>query len=386
MKTSMTITFLLLMTVVGIFTGCSETADPKEYFYVGTFDLRGSEGLYVFELDREEMKLTQLQTVSDRGGPNFQAIHPSGRFLYSISGDAFSEDADHGTISAYRIDRETGMLTLINEQSIGDSGPAHVSVDPQGRFAYVSNYGPGSVSVLGINDDGSLTELLDLVQHEGSGADPRRQSGPHAHSVIPSADGRFIYASDLGIDKIMIYEVDGSTGKLSPAETPFAENAPGSGPRHFVIHPDGEFAWSIEEMTFTVAGFSVDPATGALEQIQRLDLAPDNIDTSTSSGADIHISPDGKFLYGSVRGADLLTIYEIDTESGMLNLVGHEPVRGGHPRNFGIDKFGAFVFVANRDSDHVVFFSRDESTGELTFTGLEASVPGAVCVTQLVVE
>lgn len=376
-KTITAVLFSYLMLAGGTW-GCTA---PKEIIYVGTFAGRGSQGLYVFEFDRSTGRLTEIQTVSDREGPNFQALHPDGNYLYSVSGEAFSEDANYGTITAYHIDQETGMLTKINEQSVEGRGPAHVSIDPRGRFAYVSNYGAGNLSVFAINEDGSLTEAVDVVQHEGSSVNERRQGRPHVHSIMPSADGLFIYASDLGIDKIMIYEVDLTTGKLTPAEPPYVENTPGAGPRHFKIHPNGEFAYAAEELSYTVAAFRVDQSTGALTQIQRVSMVPDDFE-GVNSAADIHISPDGRFLYASNRGHDSLVIFEIGETTGGLSLVGHEPTRGGHPRNFMIDQQGEFVLVANRDDDNVVVFRRDETTGKLSYTGEQVHVPMAVCVTQ----
>lgn len=356
--------------------------NSKEIIYVGTFSGRDSQGLYVFEFDRSTGAMKQLQTISDRGGPNFQALHPNGNFLYSISGDAFSEENNHGTVSAYQIDQETGMLSMINEQSVEGRGPAHVSVDPLGKFVYVSNYGEGNLSVFEINDNGSLSEAVDVVQHEGSSINESRQQKPYVHSTIPSADGRFIYASDLGIDRIMIYSVDRNTGELTPAANPYVENVPGSGPRHFVIHPSGDFAYSAEELTSTVAAFSRNKSNGSLNQIQRVSMMPEGFD-ERNSAADIHISPDGKFLYASNRGHNSLVIFEINESNGSLKLVGHEPTQGGHPRNFMMDEKGEFILVANRDNDNVVVLRRDKETGRLSFDGQETEVPMAVCVTQL---
>lgn len=359
----------------------AEERAPSEIIYVGTYDGRGSQGLYVFEFDRRTGQMTQIQTISDRKSPNFQALHPSGRYLYSVSSEAFSEDTEQGTVTGYRIDQETGKLTEINERSVEGRGPAHVSIDPEGRFAYVSNYGDGSLSVFAIGEDGRLSEAVDVVQHEGSSVNEERQSAPHVHSIIPSSDGRFIYVSDLGTDRIMIYEVDQETGALTPAETPYAESTPGAGPRHFAIHPNGEFAYSLGEMSSTVAAFRVDPSTGALTRFQRVSMLPEDFE-GENSVADIHIAPDGQFLYASNRGHNSLVIYEIDESTGELTLVGHEPTRGGHPRNFMVDKKGAFVLVANRDDDEVVVFRRDRETGTLSYTGEQAHVPMAVCVTQ----
>lgn len=369
--------------LAGMLSGCSGKEPVKEIVYVGTFDDRGSEGLYVFEFDRETGGMTQIQTVSNRPGPNFQVIHPGGEYLYSVSGDAFTGDTEHGTISAYQIDLQTGMLTLINEQSVEGRGTAHVSVDPLGEFAYVSNYSEGNLSVFAIFENGGVSEAVDVVQHEGSSVNERRQNAPHVHSIIPSADGRFIYVSDLGTDQIVIYEVDRTTGELSPAEVPYVESTPGSGPRHFTIHPGGDFAYSAEELSSTVAVFCVDQNSGALEEIQRVPMLPEGYD-GNNSAADLHLSPDAEFLYASNRGHDSLVIYRVDEETGTLTLAGHEPTRGSHPRNFMMDHLGEYVLVANRDDDNVVVFGRDNQTGQLTYSGEQVSVPMAVCVTQLV--
>jgi len=363
--------------------GCEEVTITKEIIYIGTFNDSENGGLYVYEFDREELQFTLSQVISERKNPGFQSIHPEGNILYSVSRVAFSEGTDHQTIGAYRINSETGTLALINEQSVEGVTPAHVSVDPLGMFVYVSNYVSGNISVYGIDENGGLSEAVDVVQHEGSSVHSRQESA-HVHAADPSPDGRFLYVSDLGTDKINIYNVDQETGVLSSAETPFFNSTPGSGPRHFTFHPSGEFAYSVEELSSTVAVLKVDQNTGALEQIQRLDMLPNNYD-GDNTAADIHISPDGKFLYASNRGHDSLVIYAIEESTGLLHPVGHESTRGRHPRNFLMDQKGEFVFVANMDDDNVVIFRRNVKTGELMYTGKELHVPVAVCVTQLII-
>lgn len=350
----------------------------KEIIYAGTFS---EEGLIVLELNRDNHSFSEIQRISDIQSPNFQALHPNHGFLYSVSSQGVSDDDNYGSVAAYNIDANTGKLTFLNIRSAEGMGPCHISIDPLGRYAYVSNYSSGNISVFPILEDGSLGEVVDIVNHEGNSVHSR-QERPHMHSIIPSKDGRFIYASDLGIDKVKIYRVDGETGKLTPAETSFVENVPGSGPRHFIIHPTGDFAYSVEELSSTIAAFTVDSSSGALDQFQRVDMLPADFE-GNNTAADIHISPDGRFLYASNRGHDSLVIYSIHQTTGRLNLAGREPTRGGHPRNFAIDKIGEFVFVANRDDDNIVLFARDHETGHLTYTGTEVNVPRAVCVTQL---
>lgn len=362
-----------------------ETIGTGEYIYAGTFEGEASEGLYVFEFDRVTGELIPIQTVTDRKGPNFQAIHPNKQFLYSVGDDPFNDTEPFGTLTAYQISQANGTLERINEQSVLGRNTAHVSVDPLGEFVYVSNYTEGNIVMYKILENGGVSEATDSKQHEGSSINENRQNGPHVHQAVPSRDGRFLYVSDLGIDKIMIYEIDRENEILKPAPVPFFESVPGSGPRHLAVHPNGKFAYSNEELGVTVTALAVDEETGGLTSIQRVSMLPPGVERDNSmSGADIHISPDGQFLYASVRGENLLVVYGINSETGELSLVGHESTIGEHPRNFMVDEKGEFVIVANRDNDHLVVFRRDMETGELEFTGIETEVPIAVCVTQLI--
>jgi 6-phosphogluconolactonase len=373
MKKSISNSIVLLLIL--FLSACTEKSIEKEILYVAS-----SEGLYVVEFNRSQKAFNLIQQVSDRTG-SFQAIHPDGNFLYTISGKSVTPDNDYGSVAAYQIDQDTGMLSFINIRSAEGRGPAHVSIDPQGRFAYVSNYGEGNLSSYPIRDDGSLGEAVSVIQHEGSSINEQRQKKPYVHSAIPSEDGKFVYVSDLGIDKIMIYEVDQETGELSPAESPYVEIEPGSGPRHFTLHPQKDFAYSVDELSSTVTVLAFDSSTGALQLVQRVDMLPEDYDEASYS-ADIHISPDGRFLYASNRGHDSLAIYSIDTATGQIELLRHESTRGGHPRNFAVDTKGQYVFVTNRDDNNLVLFERDLDTGLLEYTGEEFEIPSAICVTQ----
>jgi 6-phosphogluconolactonase len=375
---------VIVFAILSGFGGCLQN-ETKELIIAGTFDGEGSEGLYVFSFDRENLSFELLQTISDRLAPSFQTVHPKMPVVYSASRSPISEQNDHQTIGAYRVDKVTGMLSLINEQSVMGISPAHVSVDPLGSFVYVSNYSSGNVSMFPILDDGGLDAASDVVQHRGSSIHPTRQQTAHAHAADPSSDGRFVYVSDLGLDKIMIYEVDRRQKTLSPASTPWFENTPGAGPRHLSFSPDGSYAYSAEELSSTIAVLRVDKNTGALQQVQRVSMLPDDFHGSNTA-ADIHVSPDGKFLYASNRGHESIVIFSIDESTGELNLAGHEPTIGQHPRNFMIDESGELVFVANRDSNHILVFHRDPLTGALNYTGIELIVPMAVCVTQMIVK
>lgn len=372
------LSFLILMIMT-----TQHQASAQDLLYVGTYSDRGSEGIYVLEFDRKTGKLSERQTLPDKDSPSFLTIHPNGKYLYAVYREGKDADDQHGTVTAFAIDPKDGRLSKLNEQSSEGSGPCHVSVGPEGKLVYVSNYGEGNLAMYPIGSDGRLKEASAVVQHSGGSVNPDRQQEPHMHSIIPSESGNIIYASDLGTDQIMLYQPDHSSGNLSAASPPFVASTPGAGPRHFARHPSGQWAFSIEELSSTIAAYKVDKKSGSLEQVDRVTTLPKGASPDGNSTADIHVSPDGKFVYGSNRGHDSIVIYAIDTATGKLTYVGNEPAGGEHPRNFCVDQQGEFVWVANRDTDNVVVFRRDATTGKLTPTGNEIKVPAAVCVQQL---
>jgi 6-phosphogluconolactonase len=355
----------------------------KEILYVGTYSQGGSEGVYVLEIDRVAKKSKVLQTVHDKQNPTFLTVHPNQQFLYVAYREGADASDKNGTIAAYRIDQSSGELSPLNSLSSMGESPCHVSVDPTGRVLFVSNYRGGNLAAFKINSDGSLAAGPDVVQHEGKSVHLQRQDAPYMHSMIPSTDGEYVYASDLGIDKIMIYKVDADSGKLTPAETPFVSSEAGAGPRHLVIHPAIPYGYSVEELSNTVAVYKVDQVTGSLTAKERVPMLSDEIHSEQNTAADIHISMDGRFLYASNRGQDNLAIYQIDPQNGQLSLIGHEPTGGKHPRNFKIGNQGELVFVANMHSDNIVVFSLDASTGLLEPAGWEMAIPQPACVEQI---
>ncbi len=369
-----------LLAFLSIFFVENLSAQTKDIIYAGTSSVRGSEGIYVFQFDRQKGKLAGIQTVSGGSSPNFLALSPDKKFLYAAYSKGTLTDGS-GSIMSFKIDSATGHLTKINEQSSEGVGPAHVSIDPKGRFAYISNYGAGNLAVYPVNKDGSLEKASDVIKHTGSSMNKSRQEGPHVHSAIPSEDGRFLYVSDLGIDKTMIYRVQ-DDGKLLPAKNPFVQHIPGSGPRHFAIHPNGRYAYSAEELTSTVASFQIDTLSGALNPLERVTMLPEGY-KEQNFAADIHFSPDGKFLYASNRGHESMVIYKVDPSNGKMSLVGHANTGGRHPRNFMIDSRGEYVLTANRDTDNIVVFKRDKKTGKLEPNGEQVTVPAVICLIQL---
>ena len=353
----------------------AQAQSAKEIMYVGTYSTRGSEGIYVFEFDRKAGTMQPIQATTNGKSPSFLALHPTGKYLYAVNEGA----GQTGSVSAYAIDRATGKIQFLNTQSSLGGGPCHISVDQTGKTAFVSNYGGGSLAVLPIRADGTLGEATDSVQDVGSGPNAQRQEKPHVHSATLSPDNRLVYVADLSTDKLNIFTIDVNASKVKPASTPFVTVKPGSGPRHFTIHPTDKYAYLVEEITSTVAVFARNTKTGALTLLDdNVQTLPDNFSGQNTS-ADIHIDPSGKFLYQSNRGANTLAIFAIGND-GKLTKVGDQPTEGKTPRNFLIDPKGDYVFVAHQDSDNITIFKRDQKTGKLTYTGQSVKVPAAVCV------
>jgi 6-phosphogluconolactonase len=269
----------------------------------------------------------------------------------------------------------------LNAQASAGAGPAHLDVDKAGKNVLVANYGGGSVAVLPIAADGSLKPASSTIQHTGSSVDPDRQKAPHAHDIIVDGSNHFAYVADLGLDKVMIYRFDSAQGKLTPNDPPFATVPPGSGPRHFAIHPSGRFAYVINEMKCTLTSFTRDPKTGALTAVDTISTLPAGQSVQKGySTAELMVHPSGKFLYGSNRGHDSIVVFAIDEKSGKLTYVEHQSTQGSTPRGFGIDPTGHYLVAGNQRSDSVVVFRIDAGSGKLTPTNHPIEVGAPVSV------
>jgi 3-carboxymuconate cyclase len=349
--------------------------------YIGTYTSgkSRSEGIYIYKLNLETGALKPFKTVRQVVEPSFLTIDKERKYLFAVNETLEYEGKKSGAVSAFAIDGKTGDLRFLNKQPSLGGAPCHLSVSENGRFVLVANYMGGNVSIFPVEADGRLGAAVDLIQHSGSSVNKERQEAAHAHSVILDKDNRFAYVSDLGIDKIMIYRFDAEKGKLETnAPQAFYQTKAGAGPRHFTFHPNGKFAFLINELDSTVSSLACGE-NGALKEIQTLSTLPANF-SGRSFCADVHVSPDGRFLYGSNRGHDSIAVYRIDSETGKLELIQHTPTGGKTPRNFAIDPTGKFLLAANQNSDSVVTFRIDEQTGKLQPTGHKASVPTPVCL------
>jgi 6-phosphogluconolactonase len=337
-------------------------------------------GIHAFRFDRAAGALHPLTVAAGVRNPSYLAFHPSLPVLYAVNEFKEYQGAASGAVSAFRLDPDTGALTLLSIQASHGTDPCHLTVDATGRYVLVANFASGGVCVLPVAADGSLGEASQVIKHAGSSIHPVRQAGPHAHAVTLDATNRFAFVPDLGLDQLVIYRFDAATGRLTPNDPqPLVATAPGAGPRQIALHPSARFAYLINELDSTVTAFAWDAARGMLDALATYPTLPAG-HTGRSTCAEIQVTPDGTLLYGSNRGHDSVVIFAIDPGAGTLTAIGHHATGGRIPRNFDIDPRGDFLLAANQDSDNVVPFRIDRASGALTETGRVTSVGTPVCV------
>ncbi len=358
---------------------CSLQAANNALVYVGTYTGAQSKGIYAWRFQASTGELTPLGVAAEVANPSFLAIHPNNKLLYAVSEVPKFEGTPGGAVSAYSIDPKTGHLTLLNRVSTRGGGPCFVTVDHKGKSVLIANYGGGSFAAYPLKDDGSLGEAGAFIQDSGSSANKRRQEGPHAHSINVSPDNRFAIGADLGIDKLLVWRFDADKATLTPNEPPSAAVKPGSGPRHFTFHPNGKFAYVINELANNVTAFTWDSKGGVLKEIQTVATLPKDF-TGENTTAEVQVHPSGKFLYGSNRGNDSIAVFSIDTSKGTLTPVEVVPTEGQTPRNFRIDPTGQWLFAAHQKAGGVTVFHIDTKTGRLKSAGKKLDVWSPVCV------
>ncbi len=357
----------------------SAAPKPQPLFtYVGTYTNKGSKGIYLYRFTPADAKLESLGLVAETPNPTFLAISPNRQYLYAANEVGNYNGQRTGSVTAYKIDSATGKLTKLNTVSSHGGGPAHLIVDHAGKNVLVANYGGGSIAVLPIGPDGSLKEATAAIQHTGSSVNPRRQREPHAHSIYTSPDDRFAIVADLGLDKVLVYKFDVNKGTLTPNDPPSVAIDPGSGPRHVAFHPDGKHAYVINEMKSTITVLDWDGRRGAFTTKQTISTLPEGY-SGESTTAEVVVSNDGKFVYGSNRGHDSIAVFSAATD-GTLKLVEITPVGVKEPRNFAIDPSGRFLLAEGQSSNNINLFRVDPKTGKLTKTDTTVEVGAPVCV------
>jgi 6-phosphogluconolactonase len=345
--------------------------------FAGSYSEAEESGVYVYAFDEETGQLTLLNEYAGLKNPTFVQVDAEHNRLYAISETTTEDGRKVGEAAAFAIDGAAGKLALLNRAVTVDSTTCHIQLDASKRFATVTSYHGGMIGLHAITADGLIGEKLDVAQHTGSSVHPERQDRPHPHSSFYSPDGRYLLVQDLGLDKIVTYKVDKEAGKLIVV----AEAAlhPGAGPRHLTFHPNGSYAYVINEVDSTVTAFAYDAQSGQLSTIQTVSTLPEGFEGDNSC-AEITISNDGKYVYGSNRGHDSIVVYAVDEQSGKLTSIQHISVQGGHPRHFALTPSGRYLLAANRDTNNIATFVVDQASGELTFTGNNVSVSKPVCV------
>ncbi|WP_339810873.1 beta-propeller fold lactonase family protein [uncultured Imperialibacter sp.] len=362
------IAFVFLCCLTGVTFGKAQSTN-QYFLFIGTYATEaGPNGIHTYLFDSETGTLRKVQPVTELGNASFLAVNNDQSNLYAVSGSK---------VNAYALNPGTGQLSFLN--SVPSAGSCYVSAAPDGNAVFVGNYGGGNTEAVRTNADGSFDEAsVQLLQHQGSSVNKERQEAPHVHATVLSLDGRYLMVPDLGTDRVYQYELSTTSGEiLKPASQPWLSVPKGAGPRHLVFHPNGRYAYLVLELQGAV--MALDYREGTLKEKQTISMVDKGF-KGRLSGADIHVSPDGKFLYASNRGdANEIAIYSID-QKGKLTRIGRQPVMGKTPRNFAIDPTGRFLLVANQDTNEVIVFQRNQTTGLLTPTGESIPVDKPVCL------
>ena len=336
-----------------------------------------AEGVYIYDFNLENGSIEQKGVIPGLINPSFLTISSDGKSVYVVNETGPDVDTT-ASITAFSRNIETGELSKLNEQPTFSFAPCHVSIDHSGQYVMVANYIGGIIAIYPRKDDGSLGVATDIVRLEGSGSHAEQESS-HPHCILSSPDNKYIYVPDKGTDKVMAFQLQ--DGQLIAAQPAFANVQTGAGPRHISFHPREAYAYLINELDASINAFQYYAATGRLEEIQRISTLPSDY-SGFNACADIHLTPNGKFLYGSNRGHNSIAIYRVDQQSGKLTLMGHESTRGDFPRNFMIDNSGRWLLVANQNSDNIAIFEIDQETGLLNFEQ-EIDCKTPVCIQQI---
>jgi 6-phosphogluconolactonase len=394
MTVSLGRSLLWLVPVLMIITAALAQDSPngKYLLFVGTYTDKDSKGIYAYRFDARSGELTPVGVAAETPNPSFLAIDATHRYLYAVNELQTYQGASTGAVSAFAIDHKTGKLTLLNQVASQGADPCYISFDKTGKYILVANYTSGTVAVFPIRTDGRVGEASSVVHDSGTlGPNTQRQDAPHSHWIEASANNRYVYVSDLGLDRILIYSFDARDGRLVAGQTqsPSAKSdsatasafssatlAPGTGPRHAAFSSDGNFMYVLGELDSGVTVFASNEKQ-EYRSIQRVSALPAGF-SGHNDAAEIVIHPNGRYLYTSNRGDDSIAVFAIDGKAGTLSLVDHVPTQGKAPRNFEIDPSGKFLLVANQETSNIVVFRIDLKSGRLAATGQQVQVPAPV--------
>jgi 6-phosphogluconolactonase len=350
-------------------------AQLHPYMIAGTYTRGLSKGIYVYDFNSSTGTATLLDSAIT-SNPSYLAVSPNQQFVYAVNENV--HNGSGGSVTAYSFNRKTGHLTLLNQISSAGDAPCYISVDKTGKWILVGNYVSGTLAVLSVNKDGSLNRIVDSIHHKGNSINKMRQEGPHVHCTYITSDNKYVLVPDLGIDKVAIYSFDDRTGKIKPGPQPFVKLKDGAGPRHIVIHQNGKWAYLAQELNSTATVF--DYHNGTLKPVQTISTVPNNYKGPLTT-ADVHVSPDGKFLYVSNRdNSNTIAIFSINQQTGKLTSVGYQSTFGSAPRNFNFDPSGNYLVAANQNSSNIVIYKVNHQTGLLQPLSNQIKVGNPVCI------
>ncbi len=362
---------------LGVLLGCNrETESVTHWVFFGT----GADHIFVAEFDAASGRLGEPRQAAQVGRPGFLALHPGGEVLYAVGREAREGTVQEGFAAAYTIDQTTGDLTELNRIPTAGRGASHVAVNGPATALVAVNYRDGNTVSLSLEPDGRLGSLVSDLLHDGSSVHSERQTAPHPHSANFTPDGRYVIVPDLGTDELVRYAVDTATAQLERTPDPQLRMEPGSGPRHMTFHPNGRWAYVINELLSTVTFLVFDEETGGLSPIQTSSTLPDDYDGPANTTAEVLVHPNGRFLYGSNRGSNTIAVFAIDPDTGQLDPIYRVPTGGDWPRNFKLSPDGRFLLVANQRTDDVRVFRIDPESGDMAPSGQVVTVPNPMCV------
>jgi 6-phosphogluconolactonase len=360
-------------------TAAARADHPSCWVYFGTSAVDANRGIYLSKLDQETGSLTAARRVADKADSVFFAFSPDKGHLYGLFEIRRPGVRPIEALETYAVDAATGALAPAGEEVPGGTEACHISVDPSGRCVLTANYDEAYVEVFPILTGGLAGARSSVVHFSGSGPDKSRQASAHAHSINTDPTGRFAVVCDLGQDKLFVYRLDAAKGLLTPNDPPYAQVAPGSGPRHFAFHPDGRHAFVINELAATITAFTWDGEKGILALYQTVPILRKDYSGSTNTSAEVVVGKDGRFVYGSNRGDDSLVVHSFDPATGNLTFVQRMAEGIQVPRNFAIDPSGKWLVCANLTANSATVYQVDQETGKLRLSG-SIDVPQPLCV------
>ena len=366
----------LSITCFTLASSAQESSDTHYLTLIGTYTNKTkSKGIYAGDFDSESGHLKIRGVAAEVPDPSWIVIHPNGKWVY-----AANESGKQSAVTAFTLNAHSAKLTQLNRLPALGEDPCYLSFDKTGKFLFVANYTSGNVVVFPILANGKLGQHTALMSDAGTpGPNKQRQEGPHAHWVQASADNRFVFVSDLGLDAILSYRFDAERGTLTPNDPPLAKLNPGAGPRHVVFSPNGKYVYVVSELNSTITAFSYNASKGTLSEFQIVSTLLSTY-TARNDTAEITVDSSARWLFASNRGHDTVSVFSISPADGSVEPVGEYPTGGKEPRHFAVDPTGHYLLAENQNSDTIVVFRIDPATGALTKVSQTDDIPSPVCI------